>query len=361
MSLDVIDDSGVETIERPEPYGDLAVLHSSLAEFCAADVPVARALQSLDEELRNGSLRDECATMARDIERGTPFAEAYGRCSASFPRVYCALVEAGVASGDVAGVLREISVDASLRARIRDQLRRKLEYPMIAAGCVLVIGIAIALAVPGTLQITGDVSRLWHGEPTLTESTTWMFGWSGVGLLALLAVGCVVIASLRKPLDPGAGPRGLRYRLPFLGLLRSHAAKAGFASTMALLLRRRMPLPHALELCAAGVEQGEVREQIERMADRARRGDDLGESLRAGELIPPHLLWFVEAAGSSDASTRALDDIASIYRNRLQRATDRVATFAVPIIELLIGLVVLLFALDYVQPAYRLMNGVFGG
>ena len=34
---------------------------------------------------------------------------------------------------------------------------------------------------------------------------------------------------------------------------------------------------------------------------------------------------------------------------------------AVPAVEVAVGLVVLLFALDYVQPAYEFMSQVFGG
>ncbi len=360
MSSDVIDDPNAAT--RQTPYGDLAMLHANLAEFCAAGRPVAGALTALQHDLERSAFRDDCAALARDLEQGVPFAEAYARRGTSFPPVYRALVEAGVESGDVAGVLRDISVDASLRARVRDGLRRKLEYPLVVAAVVLAVGIAIALAVPRTLDQVSVQFDLWLGNVVSGDASRgWSFGWSAVGVLVVLPLIGLIFAALRKPLDPGSGPRGVRYRVPFVGRMRGYAAKAGFASTMALLLRRGLPLPRALELCAAGAESDEVRRQIERMVAQAERGENLSGSLRAGELLPPHLLWFVEAAGSSEVSVRALEDIASVYRSRLQRATDRVAAYAVPAVEVAVGLVVLLFALDYVKPAYEFMSQVFGG
>lgn len=316
-----------------------------------------QALQNLQHDLCGEGLSEDCAAMAAEMEQGIPFEAAYGQRAARFPPIYRALVNAGMESGDLPGVLDEISVDAGLRARVRDQLRRRLELPLLASAVVFTIGAAMTMwltpIVPHSEPLLAGRSEAISTPPTTT------FVLTSFGLLTLLAMICFGVAALRKPLDPGAGPNGLRFRLPLIGRLRSYAAKAGFASTMALLLRRRLPLPQALELCAASCDGKEVQQQVAVMAEHANRGAGLAESLRAGDLIPPSLLWLAESAGSDAACARVLDDIAGIYRQRLQRATDRVATFALPVIELIIGLVVLAFAMAYLMPAYNVF-GIFG-
>lgn len=345
-----------EPQQQPEPYGDIGMFHRSLAGLCRADLPLPAALRNLAHDVDSGQLKHECATMATEIEAGVPFEQAYGQRAERFPPIYRALVEAGIKSGDLPGVLDEIATDASLRARVRDQLRRRLEMPLLAAIVVFVIGAALTLLLTPVVPelpslISGRPERL-AGPPTLFLALT------ACGLFLLLAVVIGGVTALRKPLDPGAGPRGMRYRLPVFGRLRSYAAKAGFASTMALLLRRQLPLPQALELAAASCDGAEVQEQVRRMAETANTGASLTEALRAGDLVPPSLLWFVESAGSEAGCVRALDDIANIYRQRLQRATDRAAAFALPVVELFIGLVVLAFAMAYVLPAYNVF-GIF--
>lgn len=360
MSLVKDDVASCATNDEPggqaEPYGEISRFHRSLAGLCRAELPLPQALHNLQDDLSSGRLREDCAAMATEIESGMPFEQAYGRRAERFPPVYRALVTAGLSSGDLAGVLDEISVDAGLRARVRDQLRRRLELPLLASMVVFAIGVALTLFLSPVL---GNALPLLPGrDQMLSTPPTLLLVLTGCGMLALLAVVLVGVAALRKPLDPGAGPRGIRYQLPFIGRLRSYAAKAGFASTMALLLRRQVPLPQALELCAAGCDGAEVQSQVWRMAEHAHAGASLADSVRQGDLIPPSLLWFAEAAGSDVACARALDDIASIYRQRLQRATDRVAVFALPIIELIIGFVVLAFAMAYVLPAYDIF-GIF--
>lgn len=363
MTEELVDgnEGAAAVLERDEPFGDVGQFHASLADFCAAEMPMSRALEALDDELPRGQLRDDCAVLVRELEKGTPFAEAYASRRRSMPPVYRALVEAGVESGDIEGVLREIAVDASLRERVRDTLRRRLEYPLIAAGVVLAIGAVVTLVIAPVIPDAATMLNIHDSSagPLFTKQRAVDMRWIAMALVGLGVAVALAVAIVRRPVDPGAGPRGVLFRVPFIGRLRSYAAKAGFASTMALLLRREIPLPRALELCASGCDSARVREQIERMAKQADQGETLTASIRAGDLIPGNLLWFVESAGSSEASAKALEDIGAIYRQRLGRATDRVAAFAMPVLELLIGFVVLAFAMTYITPAYQVLVGTF--
>jgi len=160
-----------EPQQQPEPYGDIGMFHRSLAGLCRADLPLPEALRNLVHDVDSGQLKNECATMATEIEAGVPFEQAYGQRAERFPPIYRALVEAGIKSGDLPGVLDEIATDASLRARVRDQLRRRLEMPLLAAIVVFVIGAALTLLLTPVVPelpslISGRPERL-AGPPTL--------------------------------------------------------------------------------------------------------------------------------------------------------------------------------------------------
>ena len=57
----------------------LASFHRSLAELCKARVPLPKALEIVGREAGHGPLRKAIADLARDVEGGTPLAEAYSR------------------------------------------------------------------------------------------------------------------------------------------------------------------------------------------------------------------------------------------------------------------------------------------
>ncbi len=330
---------------------DMALFHRTLAELCRAQVPLPRALRLLQSDLRRGKLRQAVGAMAEAIENGVPLGDAYGQHQRHFPKLYRALVDAGIRSGNLPGVLDEIAHHAHERAATVDRLRQALAYPAVAAGFVVALGSILVLFVGPHLSASLlDLTAAMSAETVAPSTTTWIPAASGLGLLVLVTVAAITFAWLRSPLDPGSALDGIGYRLPLVGRLRLFAAKASFASTMALLARRGLSLPQALMLSATATDDNRVRECIQRMSSRAEEGANLTDSVRAGDLISPSLLWLVEAAESSGSASDALDDVARIYRERLDRSVDRLCAMATPLAELMLGIIVLGFAMSYLLP-----------
>jgi type II secretory pathway component PulF len=200
---------------------------------------------------------------------------------------------------------------------------------------------------------------------TATESprTQWwsLAPWLGVVVLGLLVVGLLVFAWLRNPLDGGTGPKRLGFRLPVLGALRGYAVKSGFASTMAMLIGRGLPLPECLRLTAAATEDPEAAAQVDTMRRRAETGENLAGSLDAGALLSPAMLWFVEVGESGGQPATALADVAELYRQRLDRAVDHVCVMITPLGMVVVGVVVLGFALALLGPMFEFYRSVMGG
>jgi type II secretory pathway component PulF len=81
----------------------------------------------------------------------------------------------------------------------------------------------------------------------------------------------------------------------------------------------------------------------------------------AGGLISPGMLWFVEAGEAGGEPAKALADVADLYRQRLDRAVDRLCFLVPPVGTLLIGLPVLGFAVSFLGPMYEFYGNLMGG
>ncbi|MHC4847808.1 MAG: type II secretion system F family protein [Planctomycetota bacterium] len=333
--------AGIEPRRSPAAHEELALFHRTLADLCRARVPLPSALQSLREQLRSGPLRDATDAMVRDAEEGMPLDEAYEKHARRFPPLYRALVEAGIASGDLAGVLDQIADHAGLRAETLARVRRALAYPLLTGVFVLVIGTLLGVFV---------LPRLWEAV-----TTAGLEGAQTLRLPALALLGGLLVVGALGVL--AAGPFGGRWRMPVLGPLRDEADRAAYASALALLLRRQVSLPTALRLAAAGLGE-RLRQSAERVAGEAGRGVPLGE--RVGEIFEPTLAFLIRSAdGSRDLAT-ALDDVSTIHRRRLGRAIDRVETMIVPLAEVILGGIVFLLAYSYIVPMFEWHRALFG-
>lgn len=337
---------------------DLAVFHHTLARACRAQAPLGGPLRDLARDLTDRRLRDLAAGLAADLESGTPLAEAYRqRAHGVTPPTYAALIEAGMACGDIAGVLEDLGGDARARSAARARVRRALARPLASVATVFAVGV-LALLWVGTDLDGLDAPLGLSPTPAAPSVLRHVLQWAAPGLAGIILLATAVLTLWGRPLDGAVGPRSWRLRLPLWGSLRLLAAKATFARTLGLLLRRSMPLPQALELTAAATDDPLLRQQVAAMARTAAEGADLRESLAPGSMLPASMLWFVE--GNADDPARGLDDIARLYEQRLDREVDRACLWLAPMIELLLGIVVLLFALRLLAPSYESVRTIMG-
>jgi len=367
----VVADAPATESRRPAAAEELALFHRTLGELCRADVPLPRALRMLQQDLGRGPLGKAAAAMAAEVEEGVPLVTAYESRQHLFPELYRTLIEAGIAASDLPGVLEEIASHAAAEADIRRRIGSALRYPLYALVVVLLIGASLVTFLPPIL--TGildprsqmfwskDAVRIFSASHTVTLAEYLsLLPWLGLGVLGLAAAALLLFAALRRPLD-GVGPRGLLFRMPVLGRLRSYCARASFAATLALLARRNLPLPQMLALAAGTANNAATRKHIQQMLEHANAGNTLVESVRAGNLISPGLLFLLQTAEASATAPEALSEVARIYRQRLERATDQVCTLIRPAAEILLGIVVMLFALAYMFPALQFMDRIFSG
>jgi type II secretory pathway component PulF len=178
----------------------------------------------------------------------------------------------------------------------------------------------------------------------------------GLGIVAVFVVGSLLAAWAR---NPGALDGGFRF--PVVGRLRLASARASLASTLAMLLRRKMPLPQALDLTAEATENRRFREIVRGMAVQTRGGGSLSGAVTAANVFEPSVAWMVETADGSESAVVALADVAEIYRRRLARGLDRFTVLLTPMAQLVLGVAVFLLAYSFVVPLIEYANRVFGG
>jgi type II secretory pathway component PulF len=343
-------------VSSAPPDADVALFHRTLAEMCRSELPLPRALRVLEADMDDAAMKSAVRAMADAVESGTPVAEAYAAHAAKFPPLYRALVETGAAAGDLPAVLEEIAADAARRGEVAAKLRKALAYPVMAAAFLVVVGAALLVFVMPTLldltaTVAGDLPAIGEHRPIPFLPFA-----VGGGLVAVAGIAAAVFMAVRRPMDGAASGRPARYRFPVLGRLRYHADVASLASTLAMLVRRRVPLPKALDLAAETTQSGPLRGRTLAAADAAHAGAGLADSARDAGLFAPSLLWIVDAAEKRGDAAAALDDVARIHRARLTRAADRAAVVVTPVAEIVVGLGVLLVAYAFLSPMLDILR-----
>jgi len=328
----------------PGDGDELALFHRTLAELCRSEVPLPTAFRVLEADLEKGNLKAAVAAMAEDVEHGTPLAAAYAARRNVFPPTYRALVEAGTASGDLAGTLDEIAVHAARRADAESRVKRALAYPLLSGLLILLVGgAAIGLALP----------KLWGFASSVSGRAV-----APVALGALAALAVLVLVGTWWTLKRSPRQGSWTFALPVLGPIRLDALRATVASTLSMLLRRELPLPAALALASDTADHPAWRARLEEARQRADEGAALSDALEGTGLFEPSRLWLVRSSEANGDTSGALHDVARLYRRRLDRRIDRFTLLVRPAAELALGAVVFCFAFSFLVPLFDYTSSI---
>ncbi|WP_165251445.1 type II secretion system F family protein [Paludisphaera soli] len=262
--------------------GEAARLSEHVAGVARSGLPLGPGLRALAEESSAGEFRRSLLGLADAIERGVPLEEAIEGEAGSIPPHFRGLIRAGLRSGDLGEVLGRFSAIASIGAELKRSFWISLAYPLLAIGLALVLFVLVDALVVSKFEdtfrdfglslplVTVFLLKLSHavrvGWPALLTLVLVLFAaWLGLGL-----------ASSR------ARRNSLFARIPIVGSLWRYTAWTEFCHLLAVLLESRLPLPEALRLTGAGVEDADVDLACRAMARQVEQGASLSAAMAGG-------------------------------------------------------------------------------
>ncbi|HWD20827.1 MAG TPA: type II secretion system F family protein [Verrucomicrobiae bacterium] len=322
-------------------YDEFAFFNQQLAAMLRDGISLEGALLRLTAEMRVGSLRSELEKLAADLSHGIPLGQALR--ARRLPDLYRQLLEVGVASQDLPGVLTLLADYYQRRQLIWTRLKGLMVYPLIVLLCAFLLSCFLSYIMSGVV-LTGFVSTFyWDRERQHIFLGFW---------IPPIVLGLVFAAVVAAMTAPGLR-RALRWRLPAF----KEASVAEVGAAMALMLRSGVGLPEALAL-AEGLEKGTpAQREIGRWRERLAGGrGKFSEMAAEGGVFPPLFLWMVGHAGEDLGA--GFQRASEIYQARAAHRTEMMLYAALPCAVLALGIMIL----TEMQPAFtelvRLMDAV---
>ncbi len=332
------------------------MVYRGLGTMLDAGVPLARALELLQEapELRPARLL--LAAVRDRVREGQPLGAAFQDSSAVVSALERSVMLAAEAAGSVGPMLEGLALHLEQRERVRQRVQNALIYPSIVFCAGLCIAILmLGLLVPRTQEILGG------GRAALPLLTRAMMA-LGRGLstwgAALLAVGvpALLLAARTVRRDEAWGlrwDRGL-FRLPVLGRGYTLLVNQRFASTLAMLVRAGLDVIEAMVLAGRSTGSPWVASLAETQAEEVRHGMRLSDVLRRIPPLRATLPGWVEIGEASGGLPGLLEKAAARYEELSGAYIARCLSLVEPVLIIVIGGFVLLVALSVLLPVISL-------
>jgi type IV pilus assembly protein PilC len=304
---------------------EFAFLNQQLASMLRDGIPLEGALQRLCGEMEHGPLRSELELLQADLAKGTPLREAVR--ARQLPELYQQMLEIGVQSNDLPGVLTLLA-DHYQRSYVTwTRLKGLMVYPLIVLTSAFLLSCFLCFMFNGLIH--GMIGP--HGDGwVMLPASVWIGVWAPPVLLGLLVAGAFLAVTTT------AMRRALRWRVPAF----KEASLAQVASAMALMLKSGVSLDKALALMvkleAGTPAEAELAGWRKKLADGQGR---FAEMATGGRSFPPLFVWLVSQSGENLSA--GFERAADVYNSRANYHGDVMLYSALPCSILALGIVII--------------------
>jgi type IV pilus assembly protein PilC len=339
---------------------DIIRTAKNLAAMLNAGISISRALSVIERQSSNKNLKKVMTGLAESIKGGSSFHEALAVYPNVFPEIFVAMVRAGEESGSLSDSLLVVALQMERSEELIRKIKGAMIYPAIVITAVIIVAILMLIYVVPTL--TKTFTSLGVQVPLATRIIVALseFMVGNIALMIALFVALVVggIAFLRSKVG-GTVIVWIMLRMPVMKELVRETYSARAARTLSSLLTAGVPVLEALSITKAVVHARAFASVIEEAEAHVKKGEPLSTSFAEHADLYPILMSDMLSVGEETGKVaEMLKQIAEFYEQDVAEKTKDLSSIIEPLLMLLIGGVVGVFAVAMIAPIYSLSSAI---
>ncbi|MFZ2500831.1 MAG: type II secretion system F family protein [Minisyncoccia bacterium] len=330
----------------------------NISTMLTAGLSLSRSLSVMERQSSNKHFKTLMADLSMSITKGASFHEALATHPKVFSELFIAMARAGEESGSMAESLSTVALQMERSEELVRKIRGAMIYPSIVMTAVVIVGVLMLIYVVPTL--TSTFTQLGVKLPVTTQIIVDLSNFLITNLALVLAT---VVASTVGGISFVRSKRGgnmvamAALHLPVVGELIRETYTARAARTLSSLLSSGVAVLEALSITKAVVGMPSFAQVVEEAEIRVRKGESLSASFAAHPKLYPILMSDMLAVGEETGKVaNMLHQIAEFYESDVGEKTKDLSTIIEPVITLIIGAGVGVFAVSMISPIYQLSS-----
>jgi len=345
--------TGVKTDEK-------ITFTKNLAAMISAGLPLTRALSVIDRQTKNKALKKIVMDLESEVKKGSSFHEALARHRKIFSELFIAMTKAGEESGTLADSLAVVARQMEKANNLQKKVKGAMIYPSIILSAILIIGVLMMIFVVPTLSNTFKELGVELPAATRAIINTSDFLAGNVVLTIFLLIGFFGGSYFfLKSKIGGKVMLFLSLKVPVIGELVRETMSARAARSMSSLLSSGVEMLSALSIAGEVVGDNSFGKVIKEAEERVRKGEALSVSFVEHDKLYPVFMGDMISVGEETGKVAdMLGQVATYYEVDVEERTKDLSTIIEPILMLVIGSAVGVFAMAMITPIYSLSDKI---
>jgi len=332
----------------------------NLSAMLSAGLSLARALSIIERQSDNKRLKAIATGLSESIKKGSSFYQALAAYPTVFPEIFVAMVRSGEESGSLSDSLSVVALQMERSEDLIRKIKGAMIYPAIVITAVLIVGILMLIYVVPTL--TATFTSLGVQVPLATQVIVSLSNFMAAHVilvfLTLIAIVVGAIIFVRSKTGGGIVLAGALH-LPVIKELVRETYAARTARTLSSLLSSGVPVLDALSITKEVVHAGAFAAVVAEAEEHVRKGGPLSTSFAEHIKLYPILMSDMLAVGEETGKVaEMLKQIAEFYEEDVAQKTKDLSTIIEPVLMIVIGVFVGVFAVSMIAPIYQLSSAI---
>lgn len=332
------------------------VFTKNISVMIKAGIALGEALKLEASQQRNPTFRKALFNIASDIEKGERFSSALEKYRNVFGVLYVNVIKMAEQSGSLDQSMEYLFEEMEDRLNFQRELTSALLYPIVVLSLVFIIGLAFVFFI---LPKITDVLLSFGGEPA--QSVKIILAISNFaqnfGILVLVGLFLILVSIYflyQAKIFESFFDRFF-LGLPILGAIFSKINLSRFAKVFSTLLRSSVPVNRSLEISAGSLGNIVFKKALLNIIPYVNRGDPVSVYLDR-KLFPALFVEMIEIGEKTGKIEQNLDYLSDFYKKEIKQSIGSIITLLEPALVLIIGVVILFFALAVFAPLYQTIS-----
>lgn len=339
---------------------DKMMFARNLAVMVEAGLSLNQALRLLVDQIKNPRLATIIRRIEENVRQGKSFAEALKNFQNVFGYLFVNMVRVGETSGNLSKVLRLTAQQLKRDHDLQSKTKGAMIYPVIVIMTMIAVGMAMMIIVIPKLSQTFEEINVELPLATRLVMRTGNILAKNWFLMPLFFIGMLILWRLsKKIISLQQITHWLILRLPIFGKLSRKINATRFARVFSSMIDGGVPVVQSLKTTANTLSNIYFRRSLHNVAQRVQKGEDLSQCLKSYRSLFPLLVLQMTTVGEQTGNlSQILIRLADFYEEEITATTKNLSSIIEPILMLIIGGAVAIFAISIIQPIYSMMNSL---
>jgi type IV pilus assembly protein PilC len=338
---------------------DVSRFTRQLAAMASAGLPLVQCLDILVSQTEKKTFATKIQQISSDIQVGSTLADALSKHPQIFNSLYCNMVAAGEASGNLDGVLNRIAEYQEKSEQLIRKIKNALTYPVMVG--IIAIGITavmLTFVIPTFAQMFMDLGGTLPLPTRIVMGISNFFRANLLYLIIIIA-GLVVGYVLYYKTENGRFNIDLlKLKLPIFGELVRKSSISRFSQTLSTLLTSGVTILDALSITAKTAGNRVLEKGLIKVLEKITGGMTIAEPLKDTGVFPPMVIQMIAVGEKTGDLSGMLAKIAEFYTEEVDATVDALTSIIEPIMIVILGVVVGGMLIAMYLPIFNMMGAI---